>query len=137
MRGFAALRVSLAATPREFGIVLRGDEGTIRVDLARGGRLLLQVPPGAGRRTRQLRVAVVTAAQTALGVVGRALGKATGRLRGFPVIARADRRLSPQRARRTPPPVPFHEGAAAVRRRRRSSRPAVGDALASARSVPA
>jgi predicted dehydrogenase len=113
-RGLAAVRVSLAATPWELGIVLRGDEGTIRVDLARQRAVLLQVPRGAGRRTTQLRVAAATAAQTALGVVDRALGKATGRLRGYPgmraLIAAFHRSVRDG----LPPPVPFHEGAAAV-----------------------
>ena len=113
-RGLASVRVSLAAAPWELGVVLRGEEGTIRVDLARQRAVLLQVPPGAGRRSTQLRVAAATAAQTALGVADRLLGKATGRLRGYPgmraLIAAFHRGVRDG----LPSPVPFHEGAAAV-----------------------
>ena len=62
----------------------------------------------------QLRVATATAAQTALGVVDRVLGKATGRLRGYPgmrtLIAAFHRSVRDG----LPPPVPFQDGAAVV-----------------------
>jgi len=136
-RGLAAVRVSLAATPWELGVVLRGDEGTIRVDLARQRAVLLQVPRGAGRRATQLRVAAATAAQTALGVADRALGKATGRLRGYPgmraLIAAFHRSVRDG----LPPPVPFHEGAAAVCAMEAIFASLGGVDTASAPSVPA
>src|SRR5262249_21970902 len=113
-RGLAAVRVSLAATPWELGVVLRGEEGTIRVDLARQRAVLAHVPRGGGRRVTQLRVAAATTTQTALGVVGRALGKASGRLRGYPgmraLIAAFHRSVRDG----LPPPVPFQDGAAVV-----------------------
>ena len=113
-RGLASVRVSLAATPWELGVVLRGEEGTIRVDLARQRAVLAHVPRGGGRRVTQLRVAAATTTQTALGVVGRALGKASGRLRGYPgmraLIAAFHRSVRDG----LPPPVPFQDGAAVV-----------------------
>ena len=113
-RGLASVRVSLAATPWELGVVLRGEEGTIRVDLARQRAVLLRVPRGAGRRTAQLRVAAATATQTALGVVDRALGKTTGRLRGYPGMRALISAFHRSVRDGLPPPVPFHEGAAVV-----------------------
>jgi predicted dehydrogenase len=137
-RGLAAVRVSLAATPWELGVVLRGEEGTIRVDLARQRAVLVRVPRDASRRITQLRVAAATAAQTALGVADRALGKATGRLRGYPgmraLIAAFHRSVRDG----LPPPVPFSEGAAVV-----TALEAIlaclraGDTIAPVRSVPA
>jgi predicted dehydrogenase len=59
-------------------------------------------------------VATATAAQTALGVVDRVLGKATGRLRGYPgmrtLIAAFHRSVRDG----LPPPVPFRDGLAVV-----------------------
>ena len=137
-RGLASLRVSLAATPWELAVVLRGEEGTIRVDLARQRAVLVRAPRGAGRRTTQLRVAAATAAQTAFGVVDRALGKATGRLRGYPgmraLIAAFHRSVRDG----LPPPVTFEDGAAVV-----AALETIGaclraaDDLASVRRVPA
>jgi predicted dehydrogenase len=137
-RGLASVRVSLAATPWELGVVLRGEEGTIRIDLARQRAILAHVPRGAGRRVTQLRVAAATAAQTALGVVDRALGKATGRLRGYPgmraLIAAFHRSVRDG----LPPPVPFQDGAAVVAALETIlACLRAGEALASARRVPA
>jgi predicted dehydrogenase len=136
--GLASVRVSLAATPWELGVVVRGESGTIRVDLARQRAVLIRIPRGAGRRTTQLRVAAATSAQTALGVVDRVLGKATGRLRGYPgmraLIAAFHRSVRDG----SPPPVPFEDGAAvvaaleAIRACLRA-----GDELASARRISA
>jgi len=113
-RGLASLRISLAATPWELGVVLRGEEGTIRVDLARQRAVLAHVPRHGSRRVTQLRVAAATAAQTALGVVDRVLGKVTGRLRGYPgmrtLIAAFHRSIRDG----LPPPVPLQDGAAVV-----------------------
>ena len=59
-------------------------------------------------------MATATAAQTALGVVDRVLGKATGRLRGYPgmraLIAAFHRSVRDG----LPPPVPFRDGLAVV-----------------------
>src|SRR5262245_66183512 len=106
------MRVSLAATPWELGVVLRGEEGTIRIDLARQRAVLVRVPRGAGRRTTQLRVAAATAAQTALGVVDRALGKATGRLRGYPGMRARIPGFHRSVRDGLPPPVTLPDGAA-------------------------
>lgn len=137
-RGLAALRVSLAATPWELSVVLRGEEGTIRVDLARQRAVLVRVPRGAGRRMTQLHVAAATAAQTALGVVDRTLGKATGRLRGYPGMRALIAAFHRSVREGLPPPVPFHDGAAVV-----AALEAIlaclraGDTLACTRRVPA
>jgi predicted dehydrogenase len=137
-RGLACVRVSLAATPWELSVVLRGELGTIRVDLARQRAVLAQVPQGAGRRMTQLHLTAATAAQTALGVADRALGKATGRLRGYPgmraLIAAFHRSVRDG----LPPPVTFWDGAAVV-----AALETIGACLraqvtlASARRVPA
>jgi predicted dehydrogenase len=137
-RGLASLRISLAATPWELGVVLRGEEGTIRVDLARQRAVLAHVPRHGGRRVTQLRVATATAAQTALGVVDRVLGKATGRLRGYPgmrtLIAVFHRSVRDG----LPPPVPFQDGAAVVAALETIlACLRTGKAAAGARSVPA
>jgi predicted dehydrogenase len=113
-RGLASVRVSLAATPWELGLVLRGEEGTIRVDLARQRAVLAHVPRDAGRRRTQLRVTAATAAQTALGIADRVLGKATGRLRGYPGMRALIGAFHRSVRDGLPPPVPFQDGAAVV-----------------------
>ena len=113
-RGLAAIRVSLAATPWELGFVLRGEDGTIRVDLARQRALLLRAPRGGGRRTTQLRVAAATAIQTAAGTVLRVAGKATGQLRGYPGMRALIAAFHLAVRGGLPPPVPFEDGAAVV-----------------------
>jgi predicted dehydrogenase len=137
-RGLGSIRVSLAATQRELGVVVRGEEGTIRVDLARQRAVLVQVPRGSRRRVTQLLVAAAIAAQTALGVADRMIGKATGRLcdsAGMRTLIAAFHRSVRDGL---PPPVPFRDGAAVVA--------AVdtilaclraGEAIADARRVPA
>jgi predicted dehydrogenase len=112
--GLAALRVSLAASPWELGVVLRGDGGTIRVDLARQRAVLAHAPRGRGRRATQVRVAVSTAAQTAAGTVGRVTGKLTGRLRGYPGLRALVAGFHRAVRDGLPPPVPFEDGLAVV-----------------------
>jgi len=113
-RGLAAIRVSLAATPWELGFVLRGEDGTIRVDLARQRALLLRAPRGGGRRTTQLRVAAATAIQTTAGTVLRVAGKVTGQLRGYPGMRALIAAFHLAVRDGLPPPVPFEDGAAVV-----------------------
>lgn len=113
-RGLASIRVSLASTPWELGLVLRGEDGTIRADLARQRAVLVRAPRGRSRRITQLRVAAATAAQTASGTLGRAIGKATGRLRGYPGMRALVAAFHQSVRDGLPPPIPFADGAAVV-----------------------
>lgn len=113
-RGLASIRLSLASTPWELGLVLRGEDGTIRVDLARQRAILVRAPRGRSRRITQLRVAASTAAQTASGTVERVVGKATGRLRGYPGMRALIAAFHRSVREGLPPPVSFEDGAAVV-----------------------
>jgi predicted dehydrogenase len=110
--GLGSVRVSLASVPWELSFTLRGTEGTARVDLARQRAVLVRRPSTARRQVAQLKMAASGGLQVAGGVVDRVLGKASGRLRGYPgmraLIAGFHRSL----ADGTPPPVPFADGAA-------------------------
>lgn len=110
--GLGSVRVSLASVPWELSLTLRGTDGTARVDLARQRAVLVRRPSSARRQVAQLRMAASGGLQVAGGVVDRVLGKASGRLRGYPgmraLIAGFHRSLDDG----TPPPVSFADGAA-------------------------
>jgi predicted dehydrogenase len=109
-RGLGGIHVSLAAAPWELGLMIRGTSGIIRVDLAQQ-RAVLARQHGGPRQIAQLRTGVEVAAQTMVGTAGRFIGKATGRLGGYPGLRILMARFYDAVRRGLPPPVGYREGA--------------------------
>lgn len=113
-RGLGMIRVSLAATPWELGLTIRGTAGTIRVDLARQRAVIARHRGRGPRKVAQVLLALDLAAQNAVGAIQRIRGKLDGRLGGYPGMRTLITRFYASVRNDLPPPVGFDEGARVV-----------------------
>jgi predicted dehydrogenase len=112
-RGLGTIHVSLAAVPWELGLVLRGTQGSVRVDLARQRSTLMR-PARGPRPVAAVRSAASMGAQAVGGNIRRVGGKLSGRLRGYPGLRALVGRFYASVREDLPPPIGFAEGAAVV-----------------------